>query len=55
MQISLHVVSPFVLNATSLNRQAKVYFMPAVRKVAASKNNQASVRSPVDSRGDNLR
>ena len=55
MQISFHVVFSFVLNATSLYRQAKVYFMPAGRKLAAPKNTASSVRSQTDSRTSNLR
>jgi hypothetical protein len=55
MQISLNVVFSFVLNATSLYRQAKVYFMPAGRKLAAPKNATSSVRNQTDSRASNLR
>ena len=55
MQISFRVVFSFMLNATSLYCQAKVYFMPAGRKLAALKNTASSVRTQTDSRATNLR
>jgi hypothetical protein len=53
--ISLDVALSFVLNATSLHRQAKAYFMPAGRKLAAVKNTASSVRTQADSRTSDLR